>query len=186
VAVIDLDSPVDASAAGEDARYEAVWVLGRRDGRPVGIGRVPVTAGVVTTQRELRAAVRERVRPVVPVAEDDLPGISVVLPTIVQRVEDIRRRLVALDSSRYPRFEVLVVDNRRSVPPDDPLEDALRGLEHVRAVRQAVPGISAARNAGVAAAAHDVVCFTDDDVDVEPTWLLAVGERFARDGDCLR
>jgi hypothetical protein len=43
-----------------------------------------------------------------------------------------------------------------------------------------VPGISAARNAGVGNANGEVIAFTDDDVRVEPQWLRAIGTRFAR------
>ena len=48
-------------------------------------------------------------------------------------------------------------------------------------VRERRPGISAARNAGVAAATGEIIAFTDDDVRVDPLWLRAIGERFASD-----
>jgi cellulose synthase/poly-beta-1,6-N-acetylglucosamine synthase-like glycosyltransferase len=45
------------------------------------------------------------------------------------------------------------------------------------------PGLSAGRNAGVAAARGEVVAFTDDDVRVDPQWLRALGARFVREAD---
>ena len=49
-----------------------------------------------------------------------------------------------------------------------------------RVIRERRPGISAARNRGLAAATGEIVAFTDDDVEVDPRWLRALGERFAR------
>ena len=79
-------------------------------------------------------------------------------------------RLAALD---YPDYDVIVVDNRREA--SEPLE-----LPGARVVREPRPGISAARNRGLAAAAGEIVAFTDDDVVVNRRWLRALGERFAR------
>jgi GT2 family glycosyltransferase len=104
----------------------------------------------------------------------------VVVPSVIARTDELARCLGGFDRLDYPDFEVLLVDNRRQLPTPDPLPDLLREHASVRPVRAARPGISAARNAGLAAATGEVVVFTDDDVHVDHRWLRAVGERFVR------
>ena len=50
-------------------------------------------------------------------------------------------------------------------------------------MREPHPGISAARNRGIAVATGEIIAFTDDDVVVDRRWLRALGERFARQPD---
>src|SRR6202020_59640 len=73
----------------------------------------------------------------------------------------------------HPDSEVIVVATR---PADAPAAE----LEGARVVRESRPGISAARNRGVAVATGEIIAFTDDDVQVHPGWLSAIGRRFAR------
>ncbi len=91
------------------------------------------------------------------------------------------RCLATLAALRYPDFEVVLVDNRREAPEEDPLPALVAPYPGVRVVRETRPGISAARNAGPTAADGEVVAFTDDDVHVDDSWLDALGRRFARD-----
>jgi cellulose synthase/poly-beta-1,6-N-acetylglucosamine synthase-like glycosyltransferase len=93
------------------------------------------------------------------------------------RGADVQRCLEELGKLEYPNFEILLVDNRRNVPEDDPLPELAKDLPWLRVVRESTPGISAARNAGVAHADGDVIAFTDDDVRVDRGWLLALGTR---------
>jgi glycosyltransferase involved in cell wall biosynthesis len=92
-------------------------------------------------------------------------NVSVVVPvrnaerTIAPCVES----LLALD---YPDVEVVVVDNGST----DRTRELLAPYP-VRVVEEAAPGPAAARNAGVRAAAHDVIVFTDADCTVDPRWL---------------
>jgi glycosyltransferase involved in cell wall biosynthesis len=49
----------------------------------------------------------------------------------------------------------------------------------VRCVAESRQGLSWSRNAGLAVATGDVVAFTDDDVEVEPSWVGAIAGAFA-------
>src|SRR5215468_10336357 len=51
----------------------------------------------------------------------------------------------------------------------------------IRYVLERKPGLSNARNSGLAAASNDLVGFTDDDVRVDPGWASALVAGFAAD-----
>jgi hypothetical protein len=113
------------------------------------------------------------------VSDGALPKISVVVPTIVSRVEELGRCIDAIGALDYPDFEVVLVDNRTAMPSADPLPGLAQDRPWLRTVRESRPGISAARNAGVAQASGEIIAFTDDDVQVDSHWLRAIGTRFA-------
>ena len=102
-----------------------------------------------------------------------LERATVVVPTAMSRPEQLRSCVRGLTELDHPDYEVIVVDNRPAGA--SPIE-----LPGVRVVREPRPGISAARNRGLAEATGEIVAFTDDDVEVDRRWLRALGERFAR------
>jgi GT2 family glycosyltransferase len=83
---------------------------------------------------------------------------------------------------RYDAFEVVVVDN---APSDDEPAKTFRNVvgddPRFRYVMEPRPGLSRARNRGVAEASFAHVAFTDDDVLVDPLWLEGVARGFSRD-----
>jgi cellulose synthase/poly-beta-1,6-N-acetylglucosamine synthase-like glycosyltransferase len=81
----------------------------------------------------------------------------------------------------YPDFELILVDNRRTTPHPDPLTEMVKDRLWLKVVRESKPGISAARNKGVAESTGEFIAFTDDDVYVDRQWLRAIGTRFMRD-----
>jgi GT2 family glycosyltransferase len=94
--------------------------------------------------------------------------VSVVIPTI-GRVALLRECLDSLAACRPGPAEVVVVD--QSGGPD--VADLVLGYGQLpaRVVESEVRGVAAARNAGLGAAAHDLVLMTDDDCTVAPDWI---------------
>ena len=179
VAVIDFASPLRDLDCGrsEPPPYTGAWVLACRSGQPLGSIEIPLHGTRITAaelERELRRQLgadtgrQSAGRPSRPLAR-----ASVVVPTNFARPEQLRRCVKSLGELDHPDYEVIVVDNR---PADAPPAE----LEGVRVVREPRPGISAARNRGVAVATGEIIAFTDDDVQVHPGWLSALGGRFAR------
>ncbi|NNN00654.1 MAG: glycosyltransferase [Acidimicrobiaceae bacterium] len=107
----------------------------------------------------------------------ELPRITVVVPTIVKRIEALEKCLASLERLDYENYEVVIVDNRGEVPADDPLPSILGLRQGFRVVREGRPGASAARNRGAAESDGEVIAFTDDDVQVDLNWLRAIGTR---------
>lgn len=79
------------------------------------------------------------------------------------------------------RLEVLVVDNGST--DDTPAQVARLAATHpcIRYVREDRPGVSVARNAGIAQSSGDVVAFLDDDALASPGWALQYLDAFAAD-----
>lgn len=107
--------------------------------------------------------------------------VSVVVCTR-NRSDILRSCLDRLAQLTYPEVEILIVDN---APSDD---STVRLVEHRRAsdprfryVREPRPGLSAARNRGVAEATGDYIAYTDDDVSVDPGWVQGLLLGFCAD-----
>ncbi|GAB6080783.1 glycosyltransferase [Hydrogenophilus hirschii] len=103
--------------------------------------------------------------------------VSVVICTY-NRANFLPRTLRALEYVRYPQRETIVV-----VGPctDDTMAVLARWSDRVRIVRCPEANLSMARNLGIAAAAGDLVAFTDDDGLPEANWLDTVVAAFAED-----
>lgn len=100
--------------------------------------------------------------------------ISVVIVSR-HRPDALRRCLLGVAQLRYPAFEVVVVADPAGIA-------ALRAMPlsaHVKQLSFDEANISAARNAGVALAAGELVAFIDDDAVPEPTWLGHLAAAFA-------
>jgi len=115
------------------------------------------------------------------------PFVTVVVCTR-NRPDSAMLTLRSLAALRYRQFEVVVVDN---APSSDATMTAMArefGTDtRFRYVREPRPGLSCARNRGLAEASADIVAFTDDDVRVDPWWLngIARGFRAASDVACV-
>lgn len=81
--------------------------------------------------------------------------------------------LSALAEQRYPRFDILVVNNGTTEAAADICRQ--RG---VACIREPVPGLTRARNLGARAAGGAIVAYIDDDARAEPEWLSALAREF--------
>ncbi|MGY1709475.1 glycosyltransferase family 2 protein [Geodermatophilus sp. SYSU D00758] len=100
------------------------------------------------------------------------------------RGEALRDCLDRLAALTHPHLEIVVVDN---APSDDTTarlvgEFAARD-PRFRHVLEPRPGLSRARNRGLAEARGAVIAYTDDDVAVDPGWVQGLLRGFARRAD---
>ncbi|MFI5053770.1 MAG: glycosyltransferase family 2 protein [Acidimicrobiia bacterium] len=108
------------------------------------------------------------------------PEISVVIPTR-RRPQFLPRSVAAvLHQDEPPPFEVIVVND-----DDAPIGCSLPDDPRVRVVESRSPGVTSARNTGIAAARAPIVAFTDDDTNVTSGWLAAIQRAFADHPEAL-
>jgi GT2 family glycosyltransferase len=82
----------------------------------------------------------------------------------------------------YETYEVVVVDNApRTTATREVFDDAARGDDRFRYVLEPAPGLSRARNRGLAESTAAYVAFVDDDALPDIRWLQAIADGFARD-----
>lgn len=175
IITLDLD---DGTSSVESAANDRLWVELTRRGQVLGVlnsrkvdGQLP--RAVLDEARATFEGVTALLSASFP---DQLPSASIIVPTIGSDGPSLWKTVESLLALDYPSFEVLVVDNRPHGPrgpmpslPNDP---------RVHVLEEEVPGISAARNRGLSAAAGEIVAFTDDDVQVDRNWLRALATRF--------
>ncbi|HLG61263.1 MAG TPA: glycosyltransferase [Ktedonosporobacter sp.] len=107
------------------------------------------------------------------------PFVSIIVPTH-DRPEPLKETLRSLLDLRYPRYEILVVDNAPSSNATYQLVRQAYGYaSQIRYLRTDIPGVSRARNLGAAQAQGEIIAFTDDDVSVHPNWLTELVRGFA-------
>jgi len=112
----------------------------------------------------------------------DAPSISVVLCTR-DRAAQLEKCLERLARLVYPRFEVLVVDNAPTSDAVQLIVESYAGAAtKFRYCREPTPGLSWARNAGVAATTSEIIAFVDDDDEPDESWLAGIADGFARSG----
>jgi glucosyl-dolichyl phosphate glucuronosyltransferase len=90
----------------------------------------------------------------------------------------LRAQSVAAD-----RFAVLLVDSGSPEPARGELAVLAREHPGVQLIRVDAPGVSAARNAGAAAAATDYIAYIDDDAIPAENWVAAILDALAAQGD---
>jgi len=187
IQTVDIEQPLpEFDIAG---RYQSAFVVFIRRGVPRGAvildldKREMFSENILKNSMEHAALSEHSVLDMTNITDAMLPKISIVIPSVMTRLTDLRICLDAIGELDYPDFETVLVDNRRVVPSIDPLEEIVRGRSWLRVVREPRPGASVARNTGAAAAGGEIIAFTDDDVRVDRHWLRAIGTRMSLDPD---
>lgn len=129
-----------------------------------------------------RVARPDPVRPTPAVlVEADLPHVSVIIPT--RNAVDLMRTVMAgLDATRYPSFDVTVIDNES----DDPAARAFLAELATRGVRvTGYPGpfnYAAMHNAVVPSVEGPLVCLLNNDIEItDPCWMAIMAQQCCRD-----
>lgn len=173
--------PADLDLVREAGPYRSVLLVGTLHGRPFGTVSAGL-AGTTMSGADARAAVRRELE--VPAAPapgpaGGLPTVSVIVATCNDG-EAVCRTVASVLRSDPAPHEVIVVENR---PAGSTVAARLRerfGADApVRCIPETRRGLSWARNAGIAVASGEVLAFTDDDVEVAPTWVGAIARAFA-------
>ena len=125
--------------------------------------------GLTTRDRQRKASFQVVQRkyeaaPYFPLAR--LPKISVVVATF-NGARTLGNCLESLTRLNYPDYEVILVDDGST----DQTPEVAKSFSSVRYLRQTNQGLSAARNAGIRAAAGEIIAFTDDDCRADEGWL---------------
>ncbi len=173
--IVELQLPVDGLSPDEYAHW--IWldlqeVINdhlRRDGLDI----VTSLAGAGLPSPDAPQCLAERAELLA-----HAPFVSIIVGTR-NRTEQLRKCIAALLALRYPQYEVLVVDN---APDDDStarlVQDEFGQNHQLRYLREDRPGVSWARNRGLLEAKGAIVACTDDDVVVDPNWLVEMVKGF--------
>jgi glycosyltransferase involved in cell wall biosynthesis len=175
---------VDLGAGGVDAE-ELAALISSEVGREVALhlrrdgidGDIALTAAGLQGGEDLPCTVSYRE------FLEQAGSVTVVIPTR-NRPRSALETVRSVLESDYPRdrFDVIVVDNGSGDDaPFDAAELDASSAGRVRVIREPVPGGSNARNAGLAAASAEIVVFTDDDVEVDRSWLGSLVRVFGTD-----
>jgi O-antigen biosynthesis protein len=178
-----IEVPVERGRVTTSALADAIWTAAHteleRHARtykciePEAVTRDALTSGLPTVGRCQSRGIEH----------GELPFISVIVPT-ARRPEQIQTCLESLCRLRYPRLEIVVVDNA----PDDEgtchLVASFAEMDHrIRYVVEPTCGLSCARNCGLRHASGDLIAYTDDDVQVDQHWIMGLLRGFGRRPD---
>jgi glycosyltransferase involved in cell wall biosynthesis len=209
VGELDIANPPQQLVADRPtplSRYEAARILARFQGEPIGMLTVDLVDGEVDVAAaradaallfadEVGALAPEGwtpASPPLPAVSDELeqlrarelPAVSVVIGTR-NRPDQVVECIELVLKQEYPSpVEVIVVHNGGvGRPTAEAIETSFGGDDRIRYIEEARPGLSRARNMGLAAARYPVTAFLSDDIRVDSTWLLAIARGFARHDD---
>jgi glycosyltransferase involved in cell wall biosynthesis len=107
-----------------------------------------------------------------------LPLISVIIPTY-GREEPLQTTLLDVLKQEYPHFETIVVDQTQEHQPEtQAFLDELASEGKIRLFKVDWASLPGARNYAVKRAKGDILLFLDDDVLLEPGFLVAHAKNY--------
>jgi O-antigen biosynthesis protein len=197
-----------ATAFGQP--YDEARLLVRIGGEPVGFATIPLgtrplslAAVLEVIERDLDASVcAELARQGLPPLSRSLSGshaggarggletgeqgsesVTVVICTR-NRAEALRVCLRSVRLLEHGAVEFVIVDN---APADDSTREIIMEIavedSRFRYVREPHPGLTWARNRGLAHATGEIIAYTDDDVRVDRLWIKGLLRGFHRRAD---
>jgi glycosyltransferase involved in cell wall biosynthesis len=173
--VVEIDRPgteLDADLVAECARRELEAVIAAHL-RDDAFEHSSAGSNGIPTARTTPRCIRERLE-----LRERAPWASIVIGTR-ERPDSLAATLDSMLALEYPRFEVIVVDNASTTDRTQELvASRYSDVPEIRYVHEALPGLAAAHNRGLAAARGAIVAFTDDDVLVDRHWLLELARGF--------
>ncbi len=204
---MDESQPVAGVAGPLSDRHGEARILIRMHGAPLGYVTVPAAPESTLTERVRAAAQVELAESVQRHAQWDSAagqgdwaaqvacprrfadlehaGVTVVICTR-DRTAGLEGCLRSIQQVDCDPLEILVVNN---APTRHETRDLVTALAvddpRLRYTCEPSPGLSRARNHGLAAAKFDLVAFTDDDTQVDPGWPLAIAVGFAADPETV-
>jgi GT2 family glycosyltransferase len=134
--------------------------------------------GLVDARRRPKPALQSvaEVFASVPFAAGPQPRMKVsVVVCAYNAAETLHECLSSMERLSYPDFEVIVVNDGSR----DSTGAIARQYPSCRVIDVDHAGLSAARNAGLAAATGEIVAYADADVRVDPDWLTYLVQPFA-------
>ncbi len=105
---------------------------------------------------------------------------SVIIPYYKKR-KYIERCIDAVLAQTYQGFEIILVDDGSQDDVAQLIEEKYSGKVHL--IQQDNQGVSAARNAGIAAATHDYIAFLDADDYWSPFYLEKLAQIISQEND---
>lgn len=104
--------------------------------------------------------------------------ISIIIPTL-NRAALLKSTLLSiLAQQEAPAYEVIVVDNGSTDGTKDVCRETGGAVANFLYVYDSEPGLLTGRHKGAALAKGAVLSFIDDDVELGPYWLQAIGATF--------
>lgn len=101
--------------------------------------------------------------------------ISVVVCTR-NRPQALQKCISSLLNNDDKNFELIIVDN---APDNDDAKKIVAQFAHVRYVREEKKGLDIARNTGAKSASHNIIAYTDDDVQIPANWISNIKTCFS-------